>query len=86
MDWVGWTISGTAVGSGIIIAIVRGIRGSHTVIHKRIDHTRNECKDTFADKEAFTDFRGETRECFKTLNTKVDDIPQKVKNLLDGGN
>ena len=86
MDWVGWTISGTAVGSGIIIAIIKGVRVSHNAIHKRIDKTRDDCKESFCDKEVFVDFRTETRKGFETVHEKLDDIPMKVKNLLDGGN
>ena len=89
MEWIPWTIGGVSVAATIIIAMTRNGRLTHTAIHKRIDKTRDECKDITSnkvDKEVFIDFRGETRECFKTLNAKVDEIPMKVKNLLDGGN
>ncbi len=88
MEWIPWTIGGVSVAATIIIAMTRNGRLTHTAMHKRIDKTREECKDVTAkkvDKEVFIDFRTETRGRFDGLDKKVDEIPMKVKNLLDGG-
>ncbi len=86
MEWIPWTISAAGVGTAIIAAMVTNTRKNRTALHKRIDTTRDDCKDSYANKEVFEDFRTETRENFRALHTKVDGIPQAVKNLLNGGN
>ncbi len=85
MEWIPWAISGVGVASVIVVAVVRSNRNTHNGMHKRIDHTRKECKDTYASKDAFEYFREETNKNFRTLNSKVDGIPQAVKTLLNGG-
>ncbi|KKL83423.1 hypothetical protein LCGC14_1974830 [marine sediment metagenome] len=88
MEWIPWTIGGVGVAATIIIAVTRNGRLIHTAIHKRIDKTRDDCKDITSnkvDKEVFIDFRKETRGRFDKLDKKVDEIPEKVKRLLNGG-